>query len=628
MESRFLDYYNRELVYLREMGAEFAEQYPKVAGRLGMCGIDVADSYIERLMEGFAFLTARIQLKMDAAFPCFSQSLLEIIYPNYLSPTPSMAIAELHPDSSKGGISNGFMVPRGTIMDSQTLKKDGTTCSYTTAHDVMLQPVRLVSAELGGIPADIPLISLGLHNSSCLSALRIRLECYESVALNDLHLDQLMFYLAGPEMHAQQLLELLMQHSVGLICQTVEAQPQRQALPLDALCQEGFAADQALLPNDLRNFEGYRLLQEYFAFPARCQFFSISGLGLLLQRVRKEKKALRQFEIVVLLDRQNAALEQLVDVNHFALHCTPVINLFPKTAERITVDETKHEYHLVVDKLRPLDYEVFSVQRLVGNASEKRDEQEFRSFYNTLTADSGNYGAYFSLRREPRLLSERARRYGTRTGYAGSEVFISVVDEQQSPWHNDLKYLTANVLCTSRDLPLLLRQQDQSNFMISDSIPVKQISLRKGPTPPRPALAQGIVTWRLISQLQLNYLSLMDATPEQGAASLRQLLGLYGNSSEPAVAKQILGVRHCNLHPIHRRVPEPGPIVFARGIAIDLKVDEQAFSGSSPYIFGSVLERVFSRLVAMNSFTEMTLSSEQRGKIAHWGARMGKRMLI
>lgn len=627
MDSKLLEYYNRELAYLREMGAEFAEQYPKVAGRLGMRGIDVADPYIERLMEGFAFLTSRVQLKMDAEFPRFSQRLLEIIYPNYLAPTPSMAIAELTPDSSKGDISGGFRVPRGTMMDSQTLKKTGITCSYTTAHDVTLQPVRIKQVELGGIPADIPLAALGLQNRGSVSALRIRMECFESVTLKNLNLDQLMFYLAGPDLQAQQLLELVMQHSVGLLCQTVEATPQRCVLADDALRQEGFEPDQALLPNDLRNFEGYRLLQEYFAFPARFQFVSVSGLRPLLQNAHESQKTLRQFDIIVLLDKQDLALERVIDASHLALHCTPVINLFPKVAERITLNENHHEYHLVVDNIRPLDYEVFSVQRLGSSASEKRYEQEFRPFYSTLSEDDGNYGAYFSLRREQRSLSEHARRYGTRTGYIGSEVFVSLVDERQSPWHSDLKYLTADVLCTSRDLPLMLLQ-DQGNFVMPDSIPIQQVTLKKGPTPPRPALADGMIAWRLISQLQLNYLSLMDGDPQQGAASLRQLLGLYGNLSEPAIAKQIQGVRHCQLRPVYRRVPEPGPIVFARGIAIDLTVDERAFSGSSPYLLGSVLERLFSRLVAINTFTEMTLSSQQRGEIAHWKARVGKRTLI
>ena len=289
MDSKLLDYYNRELAYLREMGAEFAEQYPKVAGRLGMRGIDVADPYIERLMEGFAFLTSRVQLKMDAEFPRFLSAC-------WRSSTP-LPVADAVDGDRRAAAGqqqrrhqHGFVVPRGTMMDSQTLKKSGITCSYTTAHDVTLQPVRIAGVELGGIPADIPLASLGLQHSGCVSALRIRLECYESVTLNNLQLDQLMFYLAGPDMQAQQLLELLMQHSVGLVCQTVEPQPQRRALALDGLRQEGFAADQALLPNDLRNFEGYRLLQEYFAFPARFQFFSVNGLRPLLQSVREGKR--------------------------------------------------------------------------------------------------------------------------------------------------------------------------------------------------------------------------------------------------------------------------------------------------------------------------------------------------
>ncbi|MGY4657791.1 type VI secretion system VasI/ImpG family protein [Ewingella americana] len=254
MDSKLLDYYNRELAYLREMGAEFAQRYPKVAGRLGMRGIEVADPYTERLMEGFAFLTSRVQLKMDAEFPRFSQRLLEMIAPNYLAPTPSMAIAELHPDSSKGDIRNGFNVPRGTMMDSQTLKKSGVTCSYTTAQDVMLQPIRIKQVELGGVPADAPLNQLGLSQRGAASALRIRIECDDAVLLNHLSFDNLTFFLSGPDIQATKLLELIMAHGVGQFCQTVEKQPQRLTLADDALRHEGFAADQALLPEDMRNF--------------------------------------------------------------------------------------------------------------------------------------------------------------------------------------------------------------------------------------------------------------------------------------------------------------------------------------------------------------------------------------
>ncbi|MFI3310470.1 type VI secretion system baseplate subunit TssF [Ewingella allii] len=622
MDSKLLDYYNRELAYLREMGAEFAQRYPKVAGRLGMRGIEVADPYTERLMEGFAFLTSRVQLKMDAEFPRFSQRLLEMIAPNYLAPTPSMAIAELHPDSSKGDIRNGFNVPRGTMMDSQTLKKSGVTCSYTTAQDVMLQPIRIKQVELGGVPADAPLNLLGLSQRGAASALRIRIECDDAVLLNHLSFDNLTFFLSGPDIQATKLLELIMAHGVGQFCQTVEKQPQRLTLGDDALRHEGFAADQALLPEDMRNFDGYRLLHEYFAFPQRFQFFSLHGLRPLLSR----STSAREFEIVVLLDKSEPALERVVDVSHLALHCTPVINLFPRVAQRQKLNEGQFEYHLVVDNIRPLDYEVFSVSKLY--ASGGKQQQIFRPFWSTYGSDDGNYGAYFSLRREQRTLSEQAQRYGTRTGYVGSEVFLTMVDEKQSPWNDELTHFTADVLCTSRDLPLMLIQQGQANFVMPDSIPVKQLTLRKGPTPPRPSLAEGLNTWRLVSHLQMNYLSLMEQDQGKGSGALRQMLGLYANLAEAPIARQIEGIRDCQLRAVNRRVPEPGPIVFARGVGIELKVDEQAFSGSSPWLMGSVLERVFSRLVSMNSFTEMSLSSQQRGDIGWWAPRMGKRTLL
>lgn len=290
------------------------------------------------------------------------------------------------------------------------------------------------------------------------------------------------------------------------------------------------------------------------------------------------------------------------------------------------MSEGKFEYHLVVDNIRPLDYEIFSVSRL--HATGGSQEQVFRPFWSTYGSDNGNYGAYFSLRRETRTLSEQAKNYGTRTGYVGSEVFLTLVDENQAPWSDELTHFSTEVLCTSRDLPLMLIQQGQANFVMPDSIPVRQLTLRKGPTPPRPSLAEGLDTWRLVSHLQMNYLSLMEQESGKGSGALRQMLGLYANLAEAPIARQIEGIRECRLKPVNRRVPEPGPIVFARGVGIELKVDEQAFSGSSPWLMGSVLERVFSRLVSINSFTEMSLSSQQRGDIGRWAPRMGKRTLL
>ncbi|MDX7988229.1 type VI secretion system baseplate subunit TssF [Xenorhabdus sp. 12] len=624
MDSKLLEYYNQELMYLREMGKEFAERYPKIASRLGMHGIDIADPYVERLMEGFAFLTSRIQLKMNAEFQHFSQHLLEMLYPNYLAPTPSMAITELQPDMSKGDISHGFLVPRNTIMFCQSLKKEGITFKYATTQDVTLQPLNIQRVVLGKIPANLPLMGLNLHHYGAVSALRINLKCKGKFYLNDLDLNKLTFFISGPDIQSQRLLELIMEHSVGMVCQTVGETPQYQALPDIAPYHEGFEDDQALLPNDPRNFSGYRQIQEYFAFPARFRFFSIHGMQSLLEQTEKEQ----EFELILLLDKIDNALENLVDESYLALNCTPVINLFPKITERVTVDDSTNEYHLVADNIRPLDYEIFSVQRLHGADQQHKEERIFRPFWSTNSDDKGNYGAYFSLRREPRVLSDHAQHYGTRTSYIGTETFISIVDEQHSPWPNALKYLSADVMCTNRDLPAMLRQQDINSFAMLDSIPIEQILFLKKPTIPHPALAEGATAWVLISQLQMNYTNFMDKDEQEGTQALRQLLSLYANLAEPAVARQINGIRHCSLKEIHRRVPKPGPIVFARGVSIRLEVNEQEFAGSSPWLLGSVLEKLFSRLVTMNSFIEMSLYSHQRGQIGFWSTRMGSKKLL
>lgn len=622
MDDKLLDYYNRELAWLREMGAEFAARYPKVAAMLALNGKDAVDPGAERLLEGTAFLTARIQLKMDAQFPQFSRQLLEMLAPNYLAATPSMAVIQLHPDDRKGDLSKGFRVPRGTMMESLALKRSGVTCRYSTAHDVDLQPLRIKEVELGGVPADIPLGQLGLSQCGAVSALRISLECFASVRLNRLSFDSLMFFLCGSEIHARQLLELLMQHRVAIVCQIPGKSAQRLVLEACALQHEGFAHHQALLPDDVRNFSGYRLLQEYFAFPARFLFFSISQLRPLLAA----DSGAHAFDIVVLLNKSDNVLERVVDHTHLALHCTPAINLFPRITERQQITPGEHDHHLVVDTIRPLDYEIFSVQKLYASSERSRDEQIFRPFWQTFSHDKTDYGAYFSLRREPRALSTHARRYGVRNGYRGTEVFLSLVDERHAPWRDELRYLWAEVTCSSRDLPLQLLQQEQRDFVLPDSVPVREVSLRFGPTPPRPALAEGEVSWRLISHLQMNYLSLMDGDDGQGAAALRQLLGLYANLADAPVARQLEGIRQCQLHTVYRRVPEPGPVVYTRGVAITLTIDEQVFSGSGAWLLGSVLDKLFSRLVTINSFTELRLHSQQRGEIGYWPPRPGNRM--
>ena len=424
-----------------------------------------------------------------------------------------------------------------------------------------------------------------------------------------------------------KLLESVMCHAQAVVVHEAAARPSwYKVLPPASLVHEGFEPDQALLPTDGRTFHGYRMLQEYFAFPKRYQSFSVNGLSQARKSLLEQGTETRRFAITILLTRATPELEGLIDASHLALNCTPAINLFRKRADRVTVTHRFHEHHVVVDRSRPLDYEVYAISKVSGHGSGSAD-REFRPFYQSLGADDGDYDAYFNVRRESRLVSEQAQRQGPRSTYLGSEVFLSLVDRQQAPYAPDLRHLSVDVLCTNRDLPLMFKPGLHTDFTLKVSAPVRSIRALKGPTRPQPALAEGAASWRLVSHMGMGHLHLTDLDETQGAAALRQVLAMFGELADPVTRKQIQGVRHVATRPVHRRMPVAGPLVYGRGVEVNVQVDESAFSGLSPFLLGSVLERFLARHVSINTFTQMKLSSVQNGELSSWPARVGGRAI-
>lgn len=624
MDPRLLDYYNRELAYVREQGAEFAEQFPKVAARLGMRGMEVADPYVERLLEGFAFMSARIQLKMDAEFPRFSQRLLDLVYPGYLAPTPAMGIAQFEPSKSEGGSPDGYVLPRHSRLRARLPAQEQTACEFRTAHELTLWPIRLAEARVTAAPPDLPMAGYR-WGAPVRGALRLVFETTGQVDVASLKLDSLPIFINGPADVASKLQELIHTQCLGMLVHAGTL-PIRDLVPYqaDALRCEGFASEQAILPLESRAFEGHRLLHEYFAFPERYCFFSLNDLQRALPRIAGTK-----FEIVILLKQNNVALESVIDAANFALHCSPVVNLFNRTSDRIPVTSTRYEYHAVIDRARPLDFEIHSITKVTGHHNDSDRELLFHPFYAAADTDHRGAAAYFSVRREPRLLSDQARRHGPRTGYIGSECFISLVDAKEAPFSSELRQVTIEALCTNRDLSLLTPiGTSASDLTLMASAPIEHIKFMVSPTRPSPALAEREITWRLISHLSLNYLTLTDVSAEQGASALRELLELYARLGAPGADALIGGVQKLKVRPVDRRVPGAGPIVFGRGVMLDLEVDEIPFAGVSPWLLGAVLDQFFARHVSVNSFTELSLRTVQRGPIATWRPRIGKRPAV
>jgi type VI secretion system protein ImpG len=280
---------------------------------------------------------------------------------------------------------------------------------------------------------------------------------------------------------------------------------------------------------------------------------------------------------------------------------------------------------VVMDRARPRDFEVYAVNQVAGHAPGESEAQIFRPLYASVAEDGRGYGRYYSTRREPRLLSEQAARKGARTGYIGSEVFIALVDANEAPYAGELRQLTVEALCTNRDLALLMPLGGRTDFTLSVAAPVERVRVLRGPSRPSPALADREITWRLISQLGLNYLTLTDLDAAQGAASLRRLLELYAVLSDAPTARQVEGVQGLALRPVTRKLPRPGPLVFGRGVEIALTLDESTFAGTGGFLLGMVLERFFARHVGINTFTETRVLSLQRGELVRWAPRPGAR---
>jgi type VI secretion system protein ImpG len=575
---------------------------------------------VERVLEGFAFLAARVHLKIDAEFPRFTQSMIETLYPHYLSPTPSMVVVQVNPDPKQKSLDKGHPVPRGTVLRSLIGKNELTPCRYLTAHDLSLRPLEVGEAAYHSRAYGRLNLPKELKGKA---AIQLSLKCASGRSFKDLKdLDDITVHLRGGET-AMMVYEQFFARCTSVVLRAGEKKEPLAILGAECVSPVGFGEKEALLLNTPRSFQGYRLLHEYFTIPERFMFVKLSGLAAAVSKCTGDT-----LDIFAVMSGEEASLDNAVDASNFALHCTPAVNLFPHRADRASVSDKHSEILVVPDRTRPLDYEVYFVTGVTGHGADAADETLFRPFYSSSDVEAGGEGsAYFVVNRVPRPASARAQKRGPRSSYTGSDVYLSLVDPKAAPYDGNLKQISIETLCTNRDLPLQMPVgQGKTDFQLEVAAPVLSIRCVAGPTAPKTSFAEGEMSWRLISHLSLNYLSLVN--DDEGATRLRDVLRLYSDLASPEVRKQIDGVLGVKTKTIMRRVQTEGPISFARGLEIELMLDESGFEGTGVFLLGGVLGRFFTKYVSINSFTETVVKTRTRGEIMRWQPQVGQRHIL
>ncbi len=655
MDSGFLSAYNAELRYIREMAGEFARAYPKVAGRLALDpdGQDVsADPFIERLLEGFAFLTARIQRKYDAEFPRFTQDLMETLYPQYLSPAPSMAVVRYTPQEDFDALKSGYIVPRQSEIRGVRANARQTPCIFRTGYEIKIWPFALNGVRYYERDLDLLSLPAGM-NAGVESAIVLTLNLQPGATLEDLdELDQLDIHLRGADDVPVRIYEHLVANCSGIVLKTGKGRDVCGGmLPASHMRPLGFARDESLFPPDPRTFDGYRILREYFAFPQRFHFLRLEKLDPALRQCEQTDNT---FDLVFLFNRSQPYLEKALVPENFDIHCVPAINLFKKKLDRVNLQQTRlnsrvdydasggrktlHEgmhtfldveYPVIADKNRRLDFEIFSVDSVLGIARRAVDHREFRNFFQQHSVDRSGK-AYYSLHRMPRELTLNEQAEGPRSSYLGSEVFISLVDDEQYVARGIIRQLEITATCTNRHRPLGMSIGGGSTDFAVESGPIESIRFVGSPTPPRDAVLFGETLWRLVGHLKVNYLSFRDqreqpehAAGKSASGSLKELLALYVDLGNHDLRKQVEGITDVRGYPLVKRVRAEGPSAFARGVHLDITVDELVFGDSGVFLMGSAITQFYAKYVSVNSFVEVALHSVQRGHLHTWPPLLG-----
>lgn len=584
------DRFSEELRYLHELGNDFAKDNPQLARFLGN---GASDPDVERLMEAFAFLTAKLRLKLEDDLPELTHPMLQLLWPNYLRPLPSVTIIQFTP--RKQSLSQSQQIAKGSRLFSKPV--DGVACEFRTCTAVNIHPF-----EIDAVGATQALDS---------SVVRIDLQTMVERPLDTLGCANLDLHLSGDHRTARTLYLWLSQY-LKHVSVTINGEVRR--LPANSIAFPGFSPDEALLPYPQNVFDGYRILQEYFIFPQRFHFFTLTGLHRLWpaersQQVRIEFHFTRQLPDSLRVGKAD-----------FRLFCTPAVNLFKHSAEPIDLSSEVAQVELKPKGAEQYAYEIFSVDEVIstrttpdGSSGEHlRTFRPFESFAHEIEHVQGRTALYYRYKLEESLCGN------------GVTHRIAFVRADANAYIGELETASIDLTCSNRDLPLAL-SIDDINVLTEATPPLATYTNICAPTRPCRPILDGQLQWALISNMSLNYLSLLSAEPLKAVIRAYDFVALHDIQQTRTTAKQLDGIREIHTAPLDWLI-KGQPV---RGLHTQLKLDQAAFLCEGDlYLFSCVLAHFFALYASINSFHQLEVINTTNNERYTWPIQTGKQPLI
>lgn len=590
-------YYQSELSALRQLGRRFSERNPALAPFLGEPG---QDPDVERLLEGFAFLTGRLRQKLDDELPELTHSLMHLLWPNYMRPMPAFSILQFDPIRHAGP---GVMVARDVPVESAVV--NGERCRFRTCYATQVLPLQLSAVEYN------------LQGERAVLSLRLNMSAEGN--FSECEFDQLRLHLAGDRHIGQGLYFSLLRHlegiellpfgSEGMPVSGVDGQALSLRLGADQIRPVGFSEEQALIPYPMNTFRGYHHLQEFFVFPDKYLFVDVGGLAVL-QGLPHEQ--LKQVCGMVLRFELRSPLSELQHptLDNVKLYCTPIVNLFKHDAVPIRLDGKQDEYLLVPGEYSRENACVFSVDSVTGWHPGGLGYQAyvpFESFEHDDNIDVEKGAPCYSVRQR------------SSAQHAGLDTWLGFGN---GPEHEQ-ETLSVELTCTNHNLPRLLQigAINQPCEQTPDGVSFRNIC---APTVSFSPPLDHDFLWRLISNMSLNYLSLSDINALKVVLETYDLPRYYDRQAQKVSKKRLCAlqsVSHVAVDRLHRGLP-------FRGSRIDLMIDPQGFQGQGEvFMFASVLNEFFALYASLNAFHELRVTSTQ-GDVYLWPSRLGEQPLL